>query len=187
MAQVSFDEQLRFGKVGESKIAQWLLGRGYSVLPVYEKEMHTGKGPVLYSGPAHLIAPDMLAYKGGNVKWIEAKTKSGFTWHRISQRWVTGIDLRHYRDYLRVAESSPWPIWILFLHLDPHGAKDTPMEYAGKSPTGLFGNDLSLLSKNENHRHSHWGTSGMVYWARESLRLLAWDKLGVHIERQANR
>ena len=115
----------------------------------------------------------MLTYKGADVRWIEAKTKTSFTWHRLSRKWVTGIDLRHYCDYLRLAASSPWPIWILFLHTEPRGAKDTPAEQVGKSPTGLFGNQLSFLSEHENHRHSNWGNSGMVYWARDDLRLLA--------------
>lgn len=170
---VKFAEQLHFGKIGEGRIAQWLMARGHSVLPVYEKELHTGKGPVLYSTSAQLIAPDMLCYRGQDVKWVEAKTKSSFTWHRLSQRWVTGIDLRHYQDYLTVAASSPWAIWLLFLHLDSRGAKDTPPELIGKSPVGLFGNDLALLSRCENHRHENWGNSGMVYWAHDVLRLLA--------------
>jgi hypothetical protein len=171
MAQMNYPNPL--GKVGEGRIARWLIPRGWSVLPVYEKELHTGKGPVLYSASACLIAPDMLAYKGETVKWIEAKTKSSFTWHRKSQKWVTGIDLRHYRDYLSLAASSPWPIWILFLHLDPHGAKDTTPELIGKSPVGLFGQELSFLSQHENHRNDNWGHSGMVYWACDSLLLLA--------------
>lgn len=170
---MSFAEQLHFGKVGEGKIAQWLIAKGYSVLPVYEKELHTGKGPVLYTLPANLIAPDMLAFKQDDVKWIEAKTKSSFTWHRISQKWVTGIDLRHYQDYLKIVKISPWPIWVLFLHLNSCGAKDTPPELIGQSPVGLFGNELHFLSKNENHRHGNWGNSGMVYWAPDKLRLLA--------------
>lgn len=173
MAQDSFAEQLRVGLIGESRIAQWLIGRGWSVLPIYQQELHTGKGPVLYSASHALIAPDMLVYRGHDVKWIEAKTKAGFTWHRRSQTWVTGIDLRHYHDYLRVAASSPWEIWLLFLHLNTSGAKDTPPPLRGKSPVGLFGNDLFRLSRCEHHRHENWGKMGMVYWAYSTLRVLA--------------
>jgi len=169
----SFIEKLQFGKVGESKIAQWLIARGYCVLPVYEKQIDTGKGPVLYSSSGDFIAPDMLVYNKKAVRWVEAKTKDGFTWHRITERWTTGIDLRHYQDYLAMVASSPWPMWLLFLHLDPNGAKDTPSELVGKSPVGLFGNDLLFLSQHENHRHDNWGKSGMVYWARDNLKLLS--------------
>jgi hypothetical protein len=173
LAQVSFSEQLHFGKVGESRIARWLMERSWTVLPVYETELHSGKGPVLYSMSSALVAPDMLAYRQSDVKWVEAKTKTSFTWHRITQRWVTGIDLRHYRDYLKIASESPWPIWLLFLHLDSQGAKDTPTELVGESPVGLFGNELLHLSGCENHRHDNWGRSGMVYWELDSLRCLA--------------
>ena len=161
------------GKVGEGKVARWLIGKGYTVLPVYEKELHTGKGPVVYSLLGCFIAPDMLVYCGDNIKWVEAKTKSSFTWHRHSRTWVTGIDMRHYQDYLKLVVSSPWPIWLLFLHLDPRGAKDTPLEHLGKSPVGLFGNDLSVLSCCEHHRHRNWGSEGMVYWDCRVLRQLA--------------
>lgn len=172
MEKVGFENRLHFGQIGEGEIARWLMSRGWSVLPVYEKEFHTGKGPVLFSASNHLIAPDMLTFKGNDVKWIEAKTKSGFTWHRISHAWVTGIDLRHYKDYLSILETSPWPVWLLFLHLNNRGAKDTPTELVGKSPVGLFGNDLRFLSKHEHHRHENWGRSGMVYWAENNLKIL---------------
>jgi len=170
---LKFQKQLKFGKVGESRIARWLMSKGYSVLPVYEKELAHGKGPVVYSVEQNLIAPDMLAYRKGKAIWIEAKTKSNFTWHRLSNEWVTGIDLRHYEDYIKIAEKAPWPVWILFLHLNTSGAKDTPAEQQGKSPVGLFGNDLKLLIENEHHRHTNWGKSGMVYWSRNALKLIA--------------
>lgn len=169
MAQVKFAEQLYFGKVGEGRIARWLISRGWTVLPVYEKEIHEGKGPVVYSANSNLIAPDMLAFKLDEIKWIEAKTKSSFSWHRKTNKWVTGIDLRHYDDYLKVSKLCCWSMWLLFLHIDSCGAKDTPKELIGMSPIGLFGNTLSFLSQHENHRHDNWGKAGMVYWTRDSL------------------
>ena len=170
-----FDRQLQFGKIGEGYIASWLRERKrFNVLPVYEKEIKEGKGPVLFTVDDNLIAPDLLCFRGptviGNdVRWIEAKTKSAFTWHRITQQWVTGIDLKHYHDYLEVSKLSPWPVWLLFLHL-PGTAKDTPCGM--DSPTGLFGNELGYLAEHENHRHDNWA-NGMVYWAYGTLAKLA--------------
>jgi hypothetical protein len=165
-----FDDMLRLGRTGESVIAQWMKRRGYSVLPVYEKEQGDYKGPALYAVNTNLIAPDMLCFKpSGETRWIEAKTKSAFTWHRASKppRWTTGIDLRHYQDYLEVQTVSPWPIWLLFLQL-PGQAKDSPPG----CPVGLFGSTIDYLSKNENHR---WEKTKphMVYWAHEKLWLIA--------------
>lgn len=173
---MNFQQTLQFGKIGEGYIAGWLRGKGFNVLPVYEKEINEGKGPTLFSVDSALIAPDLLVFKGigstecGKTLWIEAKTKNAFTWHRCTQRFVTGIDLRHYHDYLSIASLSPWPVWLLFLQLQGT-AKDTPQDM--KSPTGLFGNKLDYLSQHENHRHDNWGKGGMVYWAHETLKLIA--------------
>ena len=167
-----FDQSLEIGKTGESRIAKWFLGRGYNVLPVYEKVDRDYKGPTLFSadGPI-LIAPDMLVFKSRSIFWIEAKHKTAFTWHRITGRWTTGIDARHYQEYLRVQDAQPdWPIWLLFLHQNGR-AKDTPEGMV--SPCGLYGRKLSFLKNHINHRSEKWGKSGMIYWAHESLLLLA--------------
>jgi hypothetical protein len=172
-----FEQRLAFGKIGESYIAMWLREVcHYNVLPVYEKEIAEGKGPVLFAHQrGNLIAPDLLCFRGcapetAEYKWIEAKTKNAFTWHRISGKWTTGIDLRHYADYLKVAALSPFPVWLLFLHMDGR-AKDTP---DGKvSPTGLFGGELKQLRDMESHRSPKWGRYGMVYWVHEKLTRLA--------------
>lgn len=165
---MTFAEQYRYGAAAESVIAVWLRSRGFAVLPVYEKIIDDGKGPHLFMPDGALIAPDLFAFKGEQALWIEAKHKTAFSWHRITSRWVTGIDLRHYEHYCQVDERTPWPVWLLFLH-DGGQAKDSPPA----SPAGLFGNKLAVLRECENHRHDNWGRSGMVYWAVESLRLLA--------------
>jgi len=163
---VPFKEQLKFGQIGEGKISQWLMDKGFSILPVYEKIIDSGKGPQLYfPNGKKLIAPDMFIFKGNNAFWIEAKHKTAFSWHRISKRWVTGIDLRHYTDYLEVDDNTEWPVVLFFLHRGGQ-AKDSPAE----SPQGLFGNKLSFLRKNESHRHQNWGNSGMVYWSIDKLK-----------------
>lgn len=166
--QVDFARSLANGRVGESLIANWFKRRGYSILPVYEKELGEGKGPQLFTAEGGLIAPDMLCFKGEKVMWIEAKHKSVFSWHRRTQRWVTGIDIRHYEDYQRVEAQSPWPVWLLFLHREGYTA-----EPPHNCPVGLFGGDLPYLVKHENHRHGNWGSGGMVYWARETLKKIA--------------
>lgn len=165
-----FEQKYAVGKIGESLIANWFRGRGFNVLPVYEKEIKENKGPTLFLAEGgSLICPDMLVFKPGKTLWIEAKHKTAFSWHRITQRWVTGIDLRHYSDYLKVAEGQ-WPVWLLFLHQDGT-AKDTPEGLI--SPTGLFGNDIKVLKTIENHRSDKYGRSGMVYWSHDKLKQIA--------------
>lgn len=163
-----FEQKLQIGKVGESQIAEWLKSRGHNILPIYEIEKGQYAGPAIYaSDGSTIIAPDMLIFGGGKTIWIEAKHKNAFTWHRITKKFVTGIDLKHYFDYQKVRLLIDWPVWLLFLHRSGI-AKDS---LAG--PAGLFGNDLEYLMKHENHRHENWGKTGMVYWAVEHLIKLA--------------
>ena len=172
----TFATALKFGKTGESAIAGFMKRRGFHVLPVYEKLDTDYKGPALYlAGGGSVVAPDMLVFGQGKTFWIEAKHKSAFTWHRITQRWVTGIDAHHFEQYMKVAAVSPWPVWLMFLH-GRGTAKDTPGGMI--PPCGLFGNDLTFLAKNINHRHENWGKHGMVYWAHEKLKKIAdWESL----------
>ena len=165
---MTFQESLHCGAIGESLIARWLNWRGWHVLPVYEVEAQSGKGPRLFAKDRQLIAPDMLVLKGDTVLWIEAKHKDAFSWHRNTQQWTTGIDLRHYVDYCEVNDSTQRDVWLLFLHRGGQ-AKDSPPD----SPSGLFGQSLLALRCRESHRHSNWGNSGMVYWGKDSLIKLA--------------
>lgn len=165
-----FRRQLAFGQLGESRIARWLRAKGYTVLPVYETEIGSGKGPRLFLPENELIAPDMLCFAvdmrlGTRAYWIEAKHKTAFSWYRMGQRWVTGIDLRHYQDYVQFQLSSPWPLYLMFWH-EGGQAKDSP-----PSPRGLYGNSLKYLIEHESHRSDRHGTSGMVYWSIGELTL----------------
>lgn len=163
-----FQKKLETGKVGESQIANWLKGRGHHILPVYEIEKGQYAGPAVFSSDGEsIIAPDMVIFGKGKTIWIEAKHKNAFSWHRKTQRFVTGIDLHHYQQYQKIMELADWPVWLLFLHRGG-SAKDSM-----QSPAGLYGNDLSYLVKHENHRHENWGVSGMVYWSKDSLIKLA--------------
>lgn len=182
MAVRPFEESLAYGQIGESRIAKWLMWKceGCSILPVYEKEIDTGKGPRIFRLDGDIVAPDMLAFSPqfrDPVIWIEAKHKTVFTWHRITERWTTGIDLKHYEHYQEVAKQSEWPVWLLFLHVcGTPDRKDLEREDGvcpSACPVGLFGGHLSELAEKENHRHASWGPSGMVYWAHETLIRLA--------------
>lgn len=167
-----FDKQLAIGQLGESDIALWFRSRGNCVMPVYEKEIDTGKGPRFFAPVEQLVAPDMFIMPP--MIWIEAKHKTHFTWYRIGSRWVTGVDLRHYRDYLKVAEVSGRPVWLMFLHRESRPwHKDLEGGCPPECPVGLFGNDIKYLDANKSHESPKWGPSGMVYWAERSLKRLA--------------
>lgn len=160
---MTFQQQLADGRAGESEIARWLIERGSIVVPVYEKIIDEGKGPQVFTAKGQFIAPDLLAIRHGKLTWIEAKHKTAFPWNRNRQVFVTGIDLHHYQQYIKVQCLSEVSVWLLFLHKGGQ-AKDSP-----PSPAGLFGNSLRILALNENHRCSpdKYGKGGMVYWTRD--------------------
>lgn len=169
-----FEAKLAFGQEGEQTVSEWLQGRGHMVFPAYETEGKDLKGPQLFSTSGDLVLPDLLAFKGGKAIWFEVKRKTCFTWHRISGRWVTGIDLHHYNHYLEVAGRTEFPVWLMFYHpKSTPDARDVEHGCPASCPSGLFGGDITDLSRSENHRHENWGRNGMVYWASDSLKPLA--------------
>jgi hypothetical protein len=169
---MSFIHQLNKGQIGESLIAAWFKQRGSSVLPVYHLEIDTGKGPQFYAPDGGYVAPDMMVFP--SMIWVEAKHKTAFTWHRITGKWCTGIDLRHYQQYQEVERISCRPVWLMFLHCqDNPSASDLAAGCPPKCPSGLFGHSLDALKRCESHRSPNWGRDGMVYWRSDDFKLFA--------------
>lgn len=177
---MSFAANLEVGQLGESAISRWLRGRGWHILPAYEKEIGTGKGPRLFmatGGPSEeLITPDLLAMRGGQFFWVEAKHKSVFSWYGKGHYWTTGVDRRHFADYLQVQERTDIPVWLMFLHRqsapwpqDLQRWTDCPRT----CPTGLFGEQLATLAQSKSHESDRHGRSGMVYWNVATLKRLS--------------
>ena len=164
---MSFENTLSEGLAGESVITRWLNQQGCHVLPAYEVSQNRGKGPRLFTASEQLIAPDLLCLNDTKVFWVECKTKAAFVWHRLSETWRTGLDLRHWQDYLKVEDTTGIPVWLLFLHKPGSLAKDTPEGM--QSPHGLYGESLAKLRDNVHHEHTNHGSSGMVYWELETL------------------
>lgn len=169
---MTFAGNLVVGQLGESEIARWMISRGNLVLPVYEKQIDTGKGPRFFTPMGQMVAPDMFIM---NAKvWVEAKHKTHFTWHRKTQEWVTGIDLHHYAEYQRVAEITGHPVWLIFLHKDCQPSDDDLGHGCpSRCPSGLFCGGLDFLRMHESHQHANWGRHGMVYWRVGVLQKLA--------------
>jgi len=169
---MSFRRQFDKGQVAESLIAAWFKQRGNGVLPVYQLEIETGKGPQFFMVDGSYVAPDMMVFP--SMIWIEAKHKTAFTWYRQDRQWCTGIDLRHYEQYQQVAKISHRPVWLMFLHCgDRPSDSDIARGCPPKCPAGLFGNALDTLMRCESHRSANWGRDGMVYWTPADFKLFA--------------
>jgi hypothetical protein len=169
------------GRIVEDQISQWLIrAQGWILLPPYEIEIPSRKGPRLSTPNGELIVPDLLGmrYKGRKfvLKWWEAKGKSRFTWHRNSGNWQTGIDLRHYEDYIEVQKQT-FEVYVCFLHKSSTPSK-SDLDYGSPAicPTGLFGNTLSYLMAHEHHKDKYFNgrrDCPMVYWNESDLERLA--------------
>ena len=166
---MSFADSLKTGAIGEGIIARYFQRCGYNILPAYEVEKDTGKGPRLYTPKkGMLITPDLLVFNGQKTLWAEAKTKAAFTWYRQDGgSWQTGIDRRHWNDYQRVAAETPFPVFLFFLHRSGGEAKDTPS--GSVSPSGLYWQNITVLQRCIDHISDKHGPSGMVYWREDSL------------------
>lgn len=168
-----FQKQLAFGRIAESRIAQWLIQRcKYSILPVYDQEYATGKGPRYFSKDEEIVAPDLLAIREDTVRWIEAKHKTVFTWYRKKQRWETGIDANHFDHYVKIAKRTPFPIYLMFLHESEVPATHDRKHCPSKCPTGLYTGEIQDLIPQARFDR-RWGQHGMVYWGVDDLRKLA--------------
>jgi hypothetical protein len=171
LSREPFQASLAWGQQAETEIAKWLLHKGAIILPVYDVECNSGKGPRVFCKEAEYVAPDLFCWAKGKALWIEAKHKEVFTRYRIKDIWETGIDLRHYENYCKLRDIIGLSVWVFFLHKSkvprPEDAKylDCPAE----CPTGLFGREINDLRQNESHRsnkHAH----GMVYWSHDYLK-----------------
>lgn len=166
----NFAQSLAVGQLGESLIAQWLRAKGWHVLPAYEKEIDNGKGPRLFlatgSEASELITPDLFIMKAGQFLWVEAKHKTTFTWYGKGGYWTTGVDRRHFADYVRVQGETAVDVWLLFLHRECITRPDDVRKWGAppECPTGLFGRNINFLNSHQSHESPDWGPSGMIYW-----------------------
>ena len=180
---MNFADSLNFGQIAETEIAKFLRKRGLSLLPAYEVEINSGKGPRLYYKDRQLIAPDFCCFSKirRRIFFAEVKHKSRCTWYRKNASWQTGIDKNHFYDYLEVSKVTGCEIWLLFLHKINRPSKfDLKFGAPFICPTGLYSESIEKLNwsidhiapyfdKNRDGNCGH-GTTGMIYWDIKKLK-----------------
>lgn len=177
MSKFSFEETLAIGRRTENRIVEWLRARNNGVITVYEIQHEKGGGPRFFTKTRAYVAPDVLVFpKHQPIKtlWCETKHKTTFSWRYTKREWQTGIDIKHYRDYLEVQKETGVPVWLLFLHVCPTPrTHDLNNGCPEQCPVGLFGGDILQLRGRESHRSDRHGRSGMVYWSVDALKKMA--------------
>ena len=113
----TFEARLSFAKAIERAGEEWLKRRGWLVLsPSDYSGPDDDKPPSLHGAARSFVLPDTLAFRAGRARFVECKWKTAATFHRVTQRWETGIQLRHWEDYRRVRAESGVPTWIVWVH-----------------------------------------------------------------------
>lgn len=174
---MSFAESLAEGLLGEGLIARYMMARGFNVLPAYQVEVKddSHKGPRLYMcDRRQLVTPDLLLFNGaGKVYWVEAKTKTVFTWYRKTRTMQTGINQKHWEHYQHVADGTPWPVCLFFLHKPggiAEGSREDGYPDGIPSPSGLYWQNLRHLQGRVDHMWAgNHKDPPMVYWREADL------------------
>lgn len=167
---LTFEQYLAMGQEGETVISRWLMRRGNHVLPAYDPKGDNHKGPRMFAPDGGgLVIPDIMGFRLGRSFWVEAKTKTGFDWHRKSGSWTTGLDVRHFRDYEKIQKVSGLDVWVMFLQNGKPTKNSPPPSMNIVQPSGLYCEALSYLRDHVHHEHE----GKMLYWQDTDLRRLA--------------
>ena len=172
-----FEKQLTFGRLGEATISKLLISHGHSLLNACDIKCNPGKGPrisgQIFDGN-EVIAPDWLViHQRDGARWVEGKTKSVFTWYRKRDKWQTGIDYHHFKQYLEVIQKTGLPLWLLFLHIRSTPDSRDLIYCPSTCPTGLFAVQLREGHASHDHIDPRWGKTGMIYWNHGDLNHVA--------------
>lgn len=124
-----FSEKLAFGEEGERLVASFLMGRGASVLPLYQYQ--STRAPLVFSRRSRIIAPDLYVWRVGKDYHAECKRKT--RWVRFTGQLETGLNKRHFNSYLELIERTNREVVCFFLH-------------EREEPTGLYCGALRKLS-----------------------------------------
>jgi len=170
MSKLTFSQKMKMGKWGEEIALRYLIEKlGATVLPAADY-VPDNKGPRVSSSDKKTVAPDLLVWKGKRAYWVEVKTKNSFSWHYISNSWQTGIDYKYYVEYKSMHDSSPWPVYMMFLQLGESRHDD---RVGVRQPSGLYYNSIGVLGEPGVGRRHTDERRDMIYWKITNLIKLA--------------
>lgn len=112
--QKSFEEKLAFGKEGEHEVGEYFMKLGYSLLPLYQ--FTEDIAPKIYSEVETIISPDIFISGKEKAFWVEVKTKN--RWINYNRIRETGLNKRHYDEYIKIRHNTKLPVYVVFNHKD---------------------------------------------------------------------
>jgi hypothetical protein len=115
---VSFDQQLRLGRIGERLVSEWAKGRGWFVVPSYEFSGANGdKAPRMQGSAASYVIPDLDVARQGLRLWLEVKTYDYSPINKALGAQVHGLKRRLHENYLAVQEHTGSPVHVGVLEI----------------------------------------------------------------------
>lgn len=124
----SFRIALAFGQDGEHEVADVLLARGVTVLPLYQFE-NTKHAPYILTEFESIICPDLICFKD-SCFMVEVKTKR--QWVVYGGAKETGFNERHFNHYKRISDATKMPVYVFFNH------KQCEKQGEKSKPTGIY-------------------------------------------------
>jgi hypothetical protein len=113
-----WDELFQRGLKGEKLVREWLKLRGFYVLPV--SLIENGGAPALEGHLKHIIASNHLVSGAGKTFWAEVKTYQRAAFYQKYQRWVHGIPIRLWNQYIQGQQVTGIPGYLFILQLNEH-------------------------------------------------------------------
>jgi hypothetical protein len=158
---IEFELRLAQGAQWEQAVSDWLRkpGHGISVLELF-KYRHNGQPPVFISIGDRIITPDMQVIGGGSSIYLEVKSKRRFAKNPYTMKSMTGIDLHHWKDYIRVQQESGIKVLIVFVHEETKEVRADFVDVLDRHP-----------EKDEVPK-CRTGRGGMVFWPHDAPQLI---------------
>lgn len=133
----SFKNELKFGQEGEHEVASILLGKGISVLPLYQFE-NTIHAPCILTEFENIICPDLICFKNACFM-VEVKTKR--QWVEYNGVKETGFNEKHYNHYKKITQATGMKVYVFFNH------KQNGLNGYKSEPLGIFYTELENYTR----------------------------------------
>jgi hypothetical protein len=127
----NFKELLAFGEEGEKDVAIYLIGKGVSVLPLYQFTPESA--PHILNISKTYTSPDLTCFKAGRSFFVEVKSKQRWVIDPTNHRTETGCDYRLYKQYLDLSLNLNIDLYIIFNHLN-----NIEFTHINESSNGFF-------------------------------------------------
>lgn len=113
----NFYQKLMFGQDGEKQVAEYLINieKRNKVLPLFQFS-YGSSSPFISSIEGEIIAPDFLILDRGKYSYAESKRKQKWVLYNKNTARETGLDVKLWKEYMRLVRSTGAPIELYFLH-----------------------------------------------------------------------